>query len=279
MTQNETPHLFQALAERLPLEHQAEYYKFLHEAGIGEHEVELARLLQILQLYKAYYESIPTAVQEAAARVERIKDDLGKLSAGAHLQVEAVSKLAERTVTESHNVQEQLTEIHAQVEAAVRQSAEILASQMAELLRNRIQDTVLRPVQERLTQLAASNEALDEAIARTEGATVAISKQVSLARRIHIGGYALASLLIAAALSLISWVTIHHTYTTRIEKERAALVQQIDKNREVLLKLARSQRTLELRQDPKRPRVSYLVMRDASGWESAQHHGVIEFNE
>ena len=57
------------------------------------------------------------------------------------------------------------------------------------------------------------------------------------------------------------------------------LVRDNEKNRQVLLKLAESGRTLELRQDPKRPRVNYLVMKDASGWESSQHHGVIEFRK
>ena len=51
------------------------------------------------------------------------------------------------------------------------------------------------------------------------------------------------------------------------------------KEPEVLLKLAESGRTLQLRQDPKRPQINFLFMKDASGWESSQHQGVIEFRE
>jgi len=59
----------------------------------------------------------------------------------------------------------------------------------------------------------------------------------------------------------------------------AAMVQQIAKNRPVLLKLAESHRTLELLQDPERPHRKLLVMKDASGWQSTRNHGVIEFKD
>jgi hypothetical protein len=64
-----------------------------------------------------------------------------------------------------------------------------------------------------------------------------------------------------------------------MHRERLALVRDNAKNHQVLLRLAESGRTLELRQDPKRPRMNFLFMKDASGWESSQHHGVIEFRE
>ena len=57
------------------------------------------------------------------------------------------------------------------------------------------------------------------------------------------------------------------------------MVQQIEKNRAVLLKLAESNRTLELLRDPEHPDRKLLVMKDASGWQTMRNHGVIEFKD
>jgi hypothetical protein len=77
--------------------------------------------------------------------------------------------------------------------------------------------------------------------------------------------YALGGFLIVCSLTLVSWFSLHRWYAGRIERERAALVEQIEKNRAVLLQLAKSHRTLELLQEPERPHRKRLVMKDASG--------------
>lgn len=64
---------FDRLAEGLSAEQRSEFFQTLHEAGITAHDLELARLLRVLQLYKAYYESIPSAVQTAVADISRLK--------------------------------------------------------------------------------------------------------------------------------------------------------------------------------------------------------------
>ena len=50
----------------------------------------LITYLQAIQLYKAYYESIPAAVQEAAAMIEKLKKEIESFSMdaqGLRLQV------------------------------------------------------------------------------------------------------------------------------------------------------------------------------------------------
>jgi hypothetical protein len=270
--------LFNDLVTDLPDQHKAEFFQNLHEAGISPNDVELARLLRSLQLYKAYYESIPAAVRAAAAEIDRVKQEIDRLSADARRSSESCARLAGQVIQQAERFRQDLTKIHEHVEDATRDSAENLASRMAELLSASLEETVFQPLQSRLAELAGSNRAFDDAIARSNRAAAALRQNAALARRVHLGAYALGAFVIACSLTLASWFSLHRWYAGRIESERVALVQQVEKNRAVLLKLAESHRTLELLQDPERPHRKLLVMKDASGWQSTRNHGVIEFN-
>ncbi len=270
---------FDQLAEGFSSEQRSEFFQVLHEAGITAHDRELARLLRVLQLYKVYYESIPLAVQAAVADINRLKQEIASLSAAAAQQAASVSKVADEVLGEAQHLRGQLEGIHLHVEAAIQQSAETLATQMAGILQARIGEAVLTPLKQQLADLFAANDALDQAIEKSKVAAAGMQKHVHVARQIHLGGYALASLVIVTLLVAGSWLVIRSSYAQQLKRERLALVRDSEKNRHVLLKLAESHRTLELRQDPKRPRVHYLVMKAASGWESTQHQGVIEFVE
>jgi DNA repair exonuclease SbcCD ATPase subunit len=269
--------LFNDLVADLADQHKAEFFQNLHEAGISPNDVELARLLRSLQLYKAYYESIPAAVQAAAAEIERLKQEIDRLSADARRSSEASANCAGQVIQEAEHVRQDLTKIHEQVEEATRGGAERVAGRMADFLSVSL-ETALHPLETRLAELAGSNGAFDDAIARSDQAAAALTQNAALARRVHLGAYALATFLIACALSLGSWFSLHQWYEDRIKRERADLVQQVEKNRAVLLKLAEWHRTLELLQDPDHPSRKLLVMKDASGWQSTRNHGVIEFN-
>src|SRR5437016_3022998 len=268
---------FDQLTEGLSPEQRSEFFQALHEAGITTHDVELARLLRALQLYKTYYESIPSAVQTAAADITRLKQEIAALSAAATHQAASVSKVAQEVLVEAQDLRGQLEGIHLHVEAAIEKSAETLAKQMAGMLHARIGETVLTPLKQQLTDLLAANDALDQAIEKSKAAAEGMRTHAAAARQIHLGGYALASVVIASVLAAGSWFFIRGSYAQQLQRERVALVRDSEKNRQVLLKLAESHRTLELRQDPNRPGVFYLVMKEASGWESSQHQGVIEF--
>src|SRR5688572_22363366 len=259
MNEREVPQtLFNDLVADLPDHHKAEFFQNLHEAGISPNDIELARLLRILQLYKAYYESIPAAVQSAAAEVERLSND-------ARHSSENCARLTDQFVQQAERFRQDLAEIHDRVEEATHESAENLTSRMADLLSVSLEQKVFQPLESRLADLAVSNHAFDDAIERSYRASAALRQNVKLARRLHFGAYALGAFLIACSLTLAFWLSLDYWYAGRMEQERAALVQQMEKNRAVLLKLAESHRTLELIQDPERPRRKLLVMKDASG--------------
>src|SRR5205809_8052296 len=220
--------LFKDLVADLPDQHQAEFFRNLHEAGISPNDVELARLLRALQLYKTYYESIPAAVQKAAAEIERLKQEIDRLSADARCSSEASGRMAGQVIREAERVREDLAGIRDLVAVAALGSAEGLASRMSELLTENIEKTVLHPLKSRLEELAESNGAFDDAIKCSKNATAGLLQSAKLARRIHFRAYALGSFVIACSLTLASWFFLHPWYAGRIDEVRAALVRQME---------------------------------------------------
>ena len=273
------PSLFKDLVVDLPDEHRAEFFRNLHEAGISLNDVELARLLRALQLYKAYYESIPVAVKAAAADIERLKQEIERLSAESLSSSEASANMAGEVIQEAERYRQSLTEVQQNLEKATHGSAEKLASTMSELVNASLEQSVFQPLSRRLAELGESNSAFDNAIKSSNLAAAVLRESAKLARRVHFVAYALGALVLACSLTLGCWFYLDQFYAGKFEQDREALVKQIEKNRAVLLKLAESHRTLELLQDPEQPHRKLLVMKDASGWQSADNRGVIEFKD
>jgi len=98
--------LFKDLLVDLPDQHRAEFFRNLHEAGISPNDVELARLLRALQLYKSYYETIPASVQKAAAEIERLKQEIERFSSDARDSSEAGAQLACQVTEEAERVRQ-----------------------------------------------------------------------------------------------------------------------------------------------------------------------------
>lgn len=266
------------LAEELPSDSRAEFYRVLHETGISPHDIELARLLKALQLYKVYYESIPSAVQAAAGEIDRLKQEIEQFSKELRGSLDAGTQLVGQVVLESERVHEEITGINSQVDEAMRVSTEGLTSRMAEYLTAGIEKSVV-PLEKRLTQLAVSNQDFDDAIARNIKATASIQKSTAAARRLHLWTYVICCLAIVCSLVPSIWFYLDQRYKARIDAERITLINQVEKNRDVMLQLARSHRILELHQDPEHPSFGFLVLKDATGWQSKNNQGVIKFKK
>jgi hypothetical protein len=271
--------LFKELAAGLSDEAQAEFFRTLHEAGIGPNDIELARLLRALQLYKSYYESIPAAIKEAAGEIQRLKQEIESFVGNARESSDAAADISAQVFQETDRFREDLAAIHKRMEEATRRSAESLAARMAELLGAAMEENVFSPLQARLADLLDSNRGFKDAIVRNNQASAALHRNAVVARRIHLGAYSLVGVLIVCALSFGTWLYLDHWYTKRLDRECEVLIARTNQNRAVLLQLARSRRTLELLQDSEHPHRKLLVMKDASGWRSTRNHGVIEFND
>jgi hypothetical protein len=270
---------FNLLAEGMTAEQRSEFFQALHQANILGHDAELAKLLRALQLYKGYYDSIPIAVQAAADRIERIRQEVFALSDRTGQNAQTVSNMAEQLILDAAKLHQALTGVHTSVEKVIQDSAGNLASQIGDRVRARIEDTMLPGLRERLLQVSGATAALNQAADHSNAAASTLRQEARLARRIHVGAYTLAAFIVAAVLTLGSWLQIHRWYSRQIELDRVALAQGMEKHREILLKLARSNHTLEFVQDPKRRGKCFLVMENATGWQSSLRQGVIEFSE
>jgi len=270
---------FKDVAEGLPDGQKAEFYKTLHEAGISPKDEELARLLRALQLYKAYYESIPAAVKEAAAKIEQFKKDIEQISADARTNLDLNAQLAGKVILETERIHQDFAQIHKHIEEAMRQSAENLASDMSKLLAAGIEEKIISPLQNCLAGLMEANKAFDDAIARNKKATASLKESTVVASRFHMWTYAIWGSFIFLAIAGGAGFYLNHWYSNRFTAEREALIKQTEQNREVLQQLSKSHRTLELVSNPQKPNRKLLVMKNASGWQTPTKHGVIEFDE
>ena len=273
---------FEALSDGLDDKQKAEFYQVMLNAGLSADDGVLAKLLRALQLYKAYYAEIPEAIQKAVLDVRRLTrraervEDAGKESLNQILQHAA-------------QVDESLKRIHLHIEEATEKASASVSSRMAdarEKIKSHIEDTsdqAAAAVAERmaaamekalpLAELTEAGKVFSDVVASGRQASSELNKNLKAIRRAHYFAYALA----AVALVLVFWAYTHFRYETRLEKERAAIVAQVDGNQAVLLELARSKRRLELANGEKGSKM--LVIRNATGWTSAGNHGVIEFKE
>jgi hypothetical protein len=278
MSQETQQSPYEKLAEGLPAEQKAEYFKTLHEVGISPEDIELARLLKALQLYKAYYESIPKAVTDSASRIDQLKQEIEKLSVEARTGFDAGARLAGQVIKEAEKVSQGVSGIGVYVDTAMRQSAEGLTKHLSEQLMKGIKDS-LTPLEGRLIQLVAANKAFDDAIAQSKKAAILLQQNAAMAKKGQFRAYGLCSLLVVCSLVAVSWFWIHRSYEDQYAAKCEALVKQNDRNRAVLLRLSTLNKSLELYLDPNRPAHGFIVLSNAIGWQSANKQGVIEFGK
>ncbi len=269
---------FEKLAEGLPDKQREEYFKTLHEVGISPEDVELARLLKALQLYKAYYESIPEAVKNSAGKIDQLKQEIEKLSVDAKAGLDAGARLAGQVIEEAKKVSQGVSGISVYVDTAMRQSAEGLTKHLSEQLAKGIKDS-LTPLESRLVQLVEANKTFDDAITQSKKAAILLHQNAAIVKKSQLRTYALCSLAVVCSLVAVSWFWLHRSYEDKLTTKYESLVKQNDRNRAILLRLSKLNRSLELQLDPDHSDHGFLILKDATGWQSATRQGVIEFGK
>jgi FtsZ-binding cell division protein ZapB len=250
------------LAEGLPDSHKSEFFRVLHETGIKEHDVVLAKLLRTLQLYKSYYEVIPDFILKAVAEIEKLKKDIEKLTLQASQSAEAGETSLNHLRQETAQVNESLKNLHSHVEEAASKASASVSKSMLELISNTVKAEL------HIDQFKEAGQAISSAINSSNQASAELRANIKVIRWAHIGVFALA----ACVLLLSSWGYFYYRYVGQIEKTRADIFSRIDGNTGVLLELSKSNRRIELVEEGGE---KLLVIKNATGWTSKNRHGVI----
>jgi hypothetical protein len=272
---------FEKLADGLPDDHKAEFFRVLHETGISRHDMALAKLLRTLQLYKVYYESIPDSVLKAVAEIEKHKTEIKELTSLAEQCADAGEKSFDRITQEAAQVNESLKSIHTHIEDAAGKASAAVSNRLTAAMEKTFSglteagkvfsDTVASNKQQAAELLKEANKVFSDAAASGRQASEELRKNIKAIRWAHIIVYALAAVFTIMG----AWAYIHSRYEIRLEDARAAIVSQNKDNHAVLMELSKSNRWLDITINDKGNKL--LIMKNATGWTSFDKQGVIEF--
>jgi hypothetical protein len=258
---------FDRLTAGLSPEQRSEFFQALHEAGITPHDAELARLLRALQLYKAFYEEIPSRIHDALTEAHALADGIKTLLDSSLKRLDAaVTQLGQTTQLASETLN-QLQALDRMLAAAVEESTDKVTKSLDSALRKALSTALLEPFEDSVRDIHQS-------CTSTANQAKQITTELKLARGMHIGGYALATVLCALALTLLSWISISRYYAQR----EIELLRTVDQNRQILTELAHRGNDFELRRDPADGHKLYLVVNRAKAW-TKEKRAVIELTD
>jgi len=247
---------FEELTADLSDEQKVEFYSALHEAGIKRHDRVLIKFLRALQLYKAYYSTIPQSVQKAAIRIGKLKDD--------------VEKMADRIAGDTGDVHVSLNNIYSSVGEAADKASRRIINNIEKTLAP-LSDAVKKALPSQLADLENAAKSFNKAIKTSKRASAEIQKNIKYMQWRHYRAFTLAVFFVILGL----WGFIHYWYEQQFNERCAAIAARFEENQTILLELAKSNRRLELAIDDNGSKL--LSMKNAEGWNSKDKRGVIEF--
>ena len=245
---------FKKLAEGLSDKQKAEYYAILHELEINpKADVELARLLQVLQLYKAHYEAIPEAIQKASADimkpVQKTMDSIDRLLSGFETEGEriitGVRKEGDKVVAEIRKLAtatersaatcQQNTATSQMLLKQFSKDAKAVSDGVSEHMGKLLSDT-LKEVWP-LEDFKNVGQELSAVIKEGKGASDMMRKSARATRWIHVGYFAVAWVF-ALVIAFIGMRFYDYArYEEQLAIDRAVMSERYEKNNEILLEL------------------------------------------
>jgi len=252
---------FKKLAENLTDKQKAEYYAILHELEINpKADMELARLLQVLQLYKAHYEAIPEAIQRASndilKSVQKTVDSIDQFLSGVKTEGEkvitGVKREGERVISEIRRLAmetersaatcQQSTATSQMLLKQFNEDAKAVSSGVSEHMGKLLSDT-LKEVWP-LNDFKNVGKELSTVIKEGEKASVVMRKNAKSTRWTHFGYFALASFYVVGIAFICTWFYFQNQYDRRYDEATAAMASRYEKNNEVLLELDKLKREI-----------------------------------
>jgi hypothetical protein len=255
---------FDPLVQGLSLEQRLEFFRVLHAAGVTPQDVELAQLLRALQLYKAFYDEIPGRVCQAVKEADALHQTFKSLHESAAIRLDRVLSQLERNNTMASTTTNQFREAKTVIATAIEKSTTDIVQTLEATLKKSLSSGLLTPFERFVNDI-------EDQCSKTAVEAKQISLQLKQARRIHIGGYALAAMVLTLVLTGVIWFNVSRRYAERKEQ----LIQQIDQNRQVLSELARKGAILKVERSRKDASKLYLIIKRASAW-TADQDAVVE---
>jgi hypothetical protein len=196
---------FDPLVKGLSLEQRLEFFRVLHTAGVTRQDVELAQLLRALQLYKAFYDEIPGRVCQAVKEADALHQTFKSLHESAAIRLDRVLSQLERNTTVASTITNEFREAKTVIAAAIQKSTTDIAQTLEATLKTSLSCGLLTPFERFVNDI-------DDRCAQTAIEANQISLQLKQARRIHIGGYALAAMVLTLVLTAIIWINTSRHY-------------------------------------------------------------------
>ena len=260
---------FEKLAEKLSDKDKAEFFRIMREIGITtKADTSLAKLLLALQLYKAYYESVPTAVNEATSNMARLKTEIEKLAKQAEHSANAGASSLHRIMNGATEMNELLKGIHSHIEESANKASTVVSKQMEELLTDAMKKALP------LSDLAEADETFSEAIRESNHASEELRENVKEVRRARFGTLAVGFALTFIFAILGTGGYFYSWSERRIDEMRSYYIREISGNNRIVEELAKSKRMLIFETDTDGTKI--LAMKNAKG-HTSNNHGVIEF--
>ncbi|MCI0626789.1 MAG: hypothetical protein L0387_34940 [Acidobacteria bacterium] len=188
MAEDDNNH-FDSLTKDLSPEQRSEFFQVLLTAGISRQDVELTHLLRALQLYRAFYDEIPARVCQAVKEADALHQTFKSLHESAATRLDRAVNHLERNLTAASTITNEFRESRAVVATVIQKSTIDIAQTLETTLKKSLSSGLVAPFEKFM------NDIRDQCT-RTTIEADQISLQLKQARRIHIGGYALAAVVV-----------------------------------------------------------------------------------
>ena len=220
--------------------------------------------MRAFQLYEAFYDEIPGRVCQAVKKADALHQTFKSLHESATIRWDRALSQLERNTTAACTITNEFRVAKTVIATAIQKSTIDIAQTLEATLKKSLSSGLLMPFEKFVSDIKDRS-------ARTAIEAQQISLELKQARRIHIGGYALAGMVLAPVPTGIVWINASRHYAEREEQ----LIQQIDQNRLVLSELARNGATLKVERSRKDASKLYLIIEHATAW-TADQNAVVE---
>ena len=259
--------LFKVVINDLSPEQVNQFRDTLEELHLSKDDSELFQLIRALQIYKAYYETIPERIEQAAVAAEEISSKTATELESAAGYFEAISGTAHTAIEKfGTDIADRIRVSFNTIDDQIHKKG----NELSDILREKIYGECESSLMPAMNELKKAGSILTETVKKSHNATVKLEKNINLAKWTHYGAISVAVIVSILAM----WVFFHFRYSTRLSEERIIVANEIGMNQAVLIELSKAGKRLELSGKNR----NLVSIQNAEGWTSETGEGVIQFH-